>query len=445
MPVMKLGAMAVVVTLLGGCANINSIYRDVDVEGKAAAIDAKQRLVMSGTRSDGIPVICAEPSPDALSAYGSSIAGTANSERAQLQVAMAIAEQAGSIGLRTQSITLMRDSLYRVCEAYRSSALSPAEVYLLQRRFQNLTLGLLAVEQLTGTVKAQQIALTNQGGAATGDNAEAETKALAEAKVRLIEVQAEYDKAKIKSETERKEVTKATNAHNAALAKLDPQPDKQTQTQKDEVAATALALEEARKRSSDQDLDTETKRRLVVAASESVKAAEENLQLARQRVRAYASGTAEFGPGLVGGTNAQTVGSVAKSVSEIVVAVLRASNRDEVCNEVMRDALLPESVPKYQQAHMKTMLETCLYEKVLDAETAQAQAGTRGSSSTPPSPPAPPPNQKEWRTPAPPPTETPTSPVIQPPTPGSNPAIRSRPIERPILGPSPATSPVAPR
>jgi len=67
-----------------------------------------------------------------LSAYGASLSGTfAKSSTEQAQLAAALAEQSGSISLRTQSIQLMRDAMYRACEAYLSGGISEGEFYSL--------------------------------------------------------------------------------------------------------------------------------------------------------------------------------------------------------------------------------------------------------------------------------------------------------------------------
>lgn len=157
---------------LSGCANFDSIYRPVDVNGKAISLDAKQRVVISASVPNSA-MVCAEPSPDSLSAYGASLTGTlSKSPIEQAQLAAALAEQVASIGLRTQSIQLMRDAMYRACEGYLSGGIAAGEFYSLQRRFQNMTVGLLAIEQLTGAVKAEQAALGTSSAAATGDNTE---------------------------------------------------------------------------------------------------------------------------------------------------------------------------------------------------------------------------------------------------------------------------------
>ena len=108
---------------LQGCANLGTVDRittlpsnkDKDKDGVAIHLDAKQRLVIS----KAFGIVCAEPSPDALSAFAASFgASSASPGTDAVSLAAAFQSTTASIGLRTQSITLMRDALYRICEAY---------------------------------------------------------------------------------------------------------------------------------------------------------------------------------------------------------------------------------------------------------------------------------------------------------------------------------------
>ena len=151
--------------LLQGCANIDTINRKTTLpqgsgkDGVAIHLDAKQRLVIS----KAFGVVCAEPSPDALSAFAASFgASTANPGTDAVSLAAAFQSTAASIGLRTQSITLMRDALYRICEAYYGRALTGPAVMTLLAQSQNLTAAILAIEQITGPVVANQVVLQGE-------------------------------------------------------------------------------------------------------------------------------------------------------------------------------------------------------------------------------------------------------------------------------------------
>lgn len=173
-----------------GCANMNSIYREFDIDnGKSSLSDIRQRAILVGplTVSESTAnnvktvtrtrVVCAEPSPDAMASLAYELAvkgGTAG--KASGEIAVAMQDSAAFTGIRTQSIQLLRDFGYRLCESRMSGAITSDQYDLLMRRFQKNTVALLAIEQLTGAIKAPTVALISSG------KAEA-TKSLAEQRV----------------------------------------------------------------------------------------------------------------------------------------------------------------------------------------------------------------------------------------------------------------------
>ena len=169
----------VCIAALFGCANFNTVGRRTDLgltsgivkvdpdtirsSGQAIHLDIQQRLAIV----NGLGRFCAEPSPDALAAYAAAIGLSASvPAKGTGTLTQSGSSSAASVGLRTQSITLMRDGLYRMCEAYVNGQLSPAQVMTFLSRSQDLTAVVLAVEQLTGPVAARQAQL---GGSARAD------------------------------------------------------------------------------------------------------------------------------------------------------------------------------------------------------------------------------------------------------------------------------------
>lgn len=171
---MRIICFIILAALLSGCAitktpahwgSISRRFNPSDGEGRL--IDAKQRAIISVKRvvmgSQGLPnvggdgklvtdlAICAEPSPDALQATAYMLVGEVSDEAVLKTL---FGESAASIGRRTQSIQLLRDAYYRLCEAYLNDGIDAIAYDVLQRRFQNQIIALLAVEQLTGAVKA---------------------------------------------------------------------------------------------------------------------------------------------------------------------------------------------------------------------------------------------------------------------------------------------------
>lgn len=151
--------------LLAGCANLQTVSRRTTFPNHerpmAIHLDAQQRLVIrAGER------YCAEPSPDALAAYASSLGlGLTSPGEGAASTALALQGSAASIGLRTQSITLMRDALFRLCEASMNRTVNDLQVAEFLRRSQDLTAVVLAIEQLTGAVAASNSILTSNASA----------------------------------------------------------------------------------------------------------------------------------------------------------------------------------------------------------------------------------------------------------------------------------------
>lgn len=171
--------------LMVGCANQNSIYRTFDIsKGESPMVDIRQRAVLvapnktvtekfdkDGKLTDKTTLekgmfVCAEPSPDAMASLAYELAAKGGvPEKASGELAFAMHDSAAFTGIRTQSIQLLRDFGYRLCESHLSGAITSAQYDLLMRRFQKNTVALLAIEQLAGTVKSPPIALTSGGKA----------------------------------------------------------------------------------------------------------------------------------------------------------------------------------------------------------------------------------------------------------------------------------------
>lgn len=165
--------LSIATAVLSGCsANHNSIYRDLRTSaGTGALVDIKQRAIMAGERNaktanGNQKVVCAEPSPDSLSAYAAEIAAkTDTGKGVSVELATAFQESVAFVGLRTQSIQLLRDAMYRSCEAYMNGAISESQYSVLARRYQKHAIALLAIESLTGTVKAPAVTINTSGSA----------------------------------------------------------------------------------------------------------------------------------------------------------------------------------------------------------------------------------------------------------------------------------------
>ena len=158
---------------------------------RGVAVDAKQRFVWSPRipvrtiASDGAggihadverrSIVCAEPSPDALSAIASTInaelrrnrpGGDGNAGETSASLAGSLSETVQAIGDRTQVVQLLRDTLYRACEAYANGALDDFGYAVILGQIDLFMLQLLSADAL-GKARgredvAEQRALRNQ-------------------------------------------------------------------------------------------------------------------------------------------------------------------------------------------------------------------------------------------------------------------------------------------
>lgn len=134
--------------------------REVDGSGKAIVGNSARQFV-----------ICAEPSPDAMSAYAGEFAGKlalspvgeATGKNESLAIQGAMREAASYVGMRTPSVQLLRDAMYRVCEAYSNGAITNAQYELLMRRYQRHIVALAAIDQLTQAARVPPVILTTEG------------------------------------------------------------------------------------------------------------------------------------------------------------------------------------------------------------------------------------------------------------------------------------------
>lgn len=186
---------------LCGCANLNSIHREdapffLGGSGRAIIVDAKQRAIVASKVE--VPVLdaegnllrdssqrpvtqiehryCSEPSPDVLSALSTSAAGDlgvtllkSGDEKARARGSLAISESAATIE-RTQTINLLRESMFRTCERYLNGAINADQLTVQASRDQRAMVAILAIEQLTKS--ARPASTTINAGTATASYSE---------------------------------------------------------------------------------------------------------------------------------------------------------------------------------------------------------------------------------------------------------------------------------
>lgn len=354
-----LGALAIVI-VASGCAtaNRNTAFRSfttTNSAGYSTAVDAKQRFLISSVRyardKEGkatggpIEVLCAEPSPDALSAFAASLDTSLGLSRGanqtNLSLSEATSEAAGSIGLRTQTITILRDGLYRLCEGYANGALDEEEFRRLARRNQANQLGLLAIEQITGAVRAPALAL---GGSSATDPAKALESATASLDARQIALEQSDERRAVAKAAHEEAVKKAADAKkdfDALEASL-----KAAQSTTPQVPVTIADL--TTKRDNQLKIHAEAvitvgKREAAVARAEadlkrrarSVEAAQATLDAVQRRASITTSASATIEPMQNGGLSNEAVASLAEAASDIVTTIATTSYINETCLDLM--------------------------------------------------------------------------------------------------------------
>lgn len=157
-----------IILSLGGCSTV--IHKEFslgDEANKALSVDAQQRLVFVTHRENSEKnrqVICAEPSPDVFAALAASTSGGADFGGKKLEFASSIAQSAAELGPRTQTIQLLRDGLYRACEAYMNGALNGQAYRQILHGYDEILITLVAIDGLTAKQPEQPTKSTGKPG-----------------------------------------------------------------------------------------------------------------------------------------------------------------------------------------------------------------------------------------------------------------------------------------
>jgi hypothetical protein len=149
-------ALAIGSLAISGCSS--TVFKPFDADKNSVSMDARQRTIVSvdrGTPGQPRRIVCAEPSPDALATIAASAAGSAGVSgipqvpgSAEIAASMTSAEQAAMIGARNSTIQLLRDGLYRACEAYMNGALGDFGYGLVLANYGRVMVALLTADGL---------------------------------------------------------------------------------------------------------------------------------------------------------------------------------------------------------------------------------------------------------------------------------------------------------
>lgn len=375
---------------MSACANLQTIGRSTpfgENGARAIHLDAQQRLVLTSKDK-----FCAEPSPDALAAYASSLGlGVGVPGQGAGSAAQAVQSATGSIGLRTQSITLMRDALYRMCEANNNGALNALEVAAFLRRSQDLTAVVLAIEQLTGAVSARQVTLTPSAGSSASASVVSNQQLLDEAtknheakKTAVTDAEEERDKAKTASDAA-KTKKEAEEGKLAALKKQDPAAKEDDIKQQASVAKRAAEdLSAKEKALNNAENKVATAKKLRDQAKEVKDTIEASRGAALTNATANTNSSSQFSAvGQQYSLSKEATQTVANAVQNMVKAALDKSYTPDLCMSYLTHGLkFPDgvTVPAVELEKLaQTCLEILIVRNKSEAEAIVLSAGQKAA------------------------------------------------------------------
>lgn len=332
--------------LVTGCAYLTTYQADLGSPSTGVSLDAKQRVVL--VRGSGeTRRVCAEPSPDALSALGASLGASILGENSSTkQIAAALGETSASIGLRTTSIQLMRDAMYRACEAYLSGGITAQEYADLQGHSQTLVVGLLAIEQLTGAVQAQQVAVVSNAAAGGVPDVATEAENLTQAKKATLEQQQLADAATEKRVSAEQAVKSKQGEIDAAKGNAATKPE--------DLAKLESALSSLNEMASGAAKEEQKQVALLDIQRQAEAIAQQAFDLARTRVRATVSGDAKFSQLTRGSMSEKMASIVATAIENIVKSVVAQSVESQKCVNLMSRPLTDIS-----RSQFETLVSLC--------------------------------------------------------------------------------------
>jgi hypothetical protein len=228
MGVAVLATMAVV--CVGGCENWNSIYRETQLDsGTTLVTDAKQRAIINlrdyrHGRGPNHRIVCSEPSPDVAQAVSVALQAGASVSRGDTKVdanlALAMASQVAQLGERLAAIQLLRDKMYRACEAYANGATSQGGYISMLARIDKTMTTMLSVEMAAGAFGRNLASLSSNasvGPGAAPEQVAAARQKLADATKELDDSTKAYNDVKDGKDDDAR--TKAATALTGAAAK----------------------------------------------------------------------------------------------------------------------------------------------------------------------------------------------------------------------------------
>jgi len=130
-------------------------------------------------------ITCAEPSPDVAKAVTEAFSASASlagqslqgpSAEAALALSRAQAESIAQLGERLATIQLLRDALYRACEAYANGAISEITYAVMVSRYDDTVITLMSSELAAGAFGRSLATLSGEAGGSASASADLSQK-----------------------------------------------------------------------------------------------------------------------------------------------------------------------------------------------------------------------------------------------------------------------------
>ena len=168
----KLVGAAAMLAALGACDHVrqHNVSRDGNeltvVEGNMA-----DHLTLVGKRDSVDPVVCMSPSPDAIKATALSLAAGGGTPKAGGNAALGTSTSSAFVGLRNQTVQLLRDGYYRLCEAYINKAISREQYNLAIVNMPQVFALMMTIDAVAGAAIAPAVVIRpNQPGVSAATN-----------------------------------------------------------------------------------------------------------------------------------------------------------------------------------------------------------------------------------------------------------------------------------
>ena len=136
-------ALACALTM-AGCSNTGKVFKTFDMnEGISVSRDASQSFILNHeptwmTRPGSVVptrIVCTEPNPEVATVLANSITAKANEGKIGAELTLSSSEGLVQLAERTMAVQVLRERMFRACEAYANGAITGTTYTLLINRF----------------------------------------------------------------------------------------------------------------------------------------------------------------------------------------------------------------------------------------------------------------------------------------------------------------------